>query len=114
MSTTTLAPVTFTKNAIAEINRLMQEEGFDNTKIFRVGVKGGGCSGMSYILCFDEQKEDDELYQTDNFKFIMTQSHSIYLQGMEVDWNDGLNSRGFTFTNPSASKTCGCGTSFAV
>lgn len=114
MNSTILAPVTFTKNAIAEIKRLMQEEGFDVTKKFRVGVKGGGCSGMSYILCFDNQQEDDELYDTEDFSFIMTKSHSIYLQGMEVDWNDGLNSRGFTFTNPSATKTCGCGTSFAV
>ncbi|MBX2931280.1 MAG: iron-sulfur cluster assembly accessory protein [Chitinophagaceae bacterium] len=115
MEVTTLIPVTFTKNAIAEIKRLMNEEGFDASKKFRVGVKGGGCSGMSYILCFDDiKKEEDELYETDDFSFIMNKSHSIYLQGMEVDWNDGLNSRGFTFTNPSASKTCGCGTSFAV
>ena len=92
----------------------MAEEGFDNTKFLRVGVKGGGCSGLTYILGFDDKQANDDDYEIDGVKFIMNKSHGIYLMGMEIDWQGGLNSRGFTFTNPNASKTCGCGTSFAV
>ena len=108
------APVNFTNNAVEEIKRLMAEEGFDSTKSLRVGVKGGGCSGLTYILGFDEKHDNDEEYEIDGVKFIINKSHGIYLMGMEIDWQGGLNSRGFTFTNPNASKTCGCGTSFAV
>jgi iron-sulfur cluster assembly accessory protein len=114
METTLSAPVSFTANAIAEIRRLMNEEGFDNSKALRVGVKGGGCSGLSYVLGFDEKQDTDEEYDVDGIKFVMNQAHGIYLMGMEIDWHGGLNARGFTFTNPNASKTCGCGTSFAV
>jgi iron-sulfur cluster assembly accessory protein len=107
-------PVTFTESAIAEIIRLTTEPNFDATQLLRVGVKGGGCSGMTYVLGFDAPTDEDETYSDDNFSFIMNKSHSIYLLGMQVDWQGGLNSRGFTFSNPNASKTCGCGTSFAV
>lgn len=114
METTISAPVTFTANAIGEIRRLMAEEGFDQSALLRVGVKGGGCTGLSYILGFDQQQENDEVYETVGLNFIMNKAHGIYLMGMVIDWHGGLNSRGFTFTNPNASKTCGCGTSFAV
>ena len=114
METTISAPVTFTANAIAEIKRLMNEEGFDNSKALRVGVKGGGCSGLTYVLGFDDNQDTDEEYEVEGIKFIMNQAHGIYLMGMEIDWHGGLNARGFTFSNPNASKTCGCGTSFAV
>jgi iron-sulfur cluster assembly protein len=114
METTISAPLSFTANAIAEIKRLMAEEGFDNSKSLRVGVKGGGCSGLSYVLGFDDKQDNDDEYDIDGVKFIMNRSHGIYLMGMEIDWHGGLNARGFTFTNPNASKTCGCGTSFAV
>ena len=114
METVTMAPVQFTLSAIAEIKRLMQEDGFDQNKQLRVGVKGGGCSGMTYILEFDETKANDQKYDLPEMSFIMDKSHGIYLMGMEVDWEGGLNSRGFTFKNPNASSTCGCGTSFAV
>ncbi len=107
-------PVTFTQNAINEVKRLMNEAGFDTNTQLRVGVKGGGCSGMTYVLGFDKPQADDEIYETEDFSFIMNKSHGLYLFGMQVDWQDGLNSRGFTFNNPNASKTCGCGTSFAV
>ena len=107
-------PVTFTTSAINEITRLMKEDGFDTNTILRVGVKGGGCSGMTYILGFDGLTENDEVYEAEGFNFIMNRSHGMYLMGMNIDWQGGLNSRGFTFTNPNASKTCGCGTSFAV
>lgn len=111
---TQAAPVSLTAGAIDEIKRLMGEEGFDASQKLRVGVKGGGCSGMSYVLGFDHQEADDEIFEIEGIPCIMNKSHQLYLYGMEVDWQDGLNSRGFTFTNPNASKTCGCGSSFAV
>jgi iron-sulfur cluster assembly protein len=111
---TITAPVTLTASAAAEIKRLMNEEGFDATQQLRVGVKGGGCSGMTYVLGFDAPTEKDETFEIEGIPCIMEKAHGIYLMGMEVDWQGGLNSRGFTFNNPNASKTCGCGTSFAV
>jgi iron-sulfur cluster assembly protein len=114
METLTAAPVTFTQNSIDEIKRLMNGEGFDQSARLRIGVKGGGCSGLSYILGFDKKDANDDEYEFEGMPFIMNRSHGIYLMGMEIDWQDGLNSRGFTFKNPNASKTCGCGTSFAV
>ena len=108
------APVSFTASAIAEIKRLMNEPGFDAAKTLRIGVKGGGCSGMTYVLDFDVPKESDESFDVDGVTCIMDKAHGIYLTGMEVNWEGGLNSRGFTFANPNASSTCGCGTSFAV
>ena len=107
-------PVKFTNGAISELRRLMNEDNFDQTKKLRVGVKGGGCSGMTYILGFDQQKTGDTEYNFDGIEFIMDKSHELYLYGMEIDYQNGLNSRGFTFSNPNASATCGCGTSFAV
>jgi iron-sulfur cluster assembly protein len=114
METTIKAPVTLTKTAVDEIRRLMTVEGFDTTQQLRIGVKGGGCSGMTYVLGFDAQTEKDEHFEIEGIPCIMEKAHGIYLMGMEVDWQGGLNSRGFTFNNPNASKTCGCGTSFAV
>jgi iron-sulfur cluster assembly accessory protein len=114
METIIKLPVTFTASAIAEIKRLESQDDFDREKLLRVGVKGGGCSGMTYILEFDHKKENDELFETEGISFIIDRTHSIYLIGMEVNWEGGLNSRGFTFKNPNASTTCGCGTSFAV
>src|SRR5688572_18734570 len=114
MAVTVATPVTLTAGAVAEIKRLINEPGFDKTQKLRVGVKGGGCSGMSYILGFDHKQDDDVEFEIDGVSCIMTRAHEIYLYGMEVDWQGGLNSRGFTFSNPNASKTCGCGTSFAV
>jgi iron-sulfur cluster assembly accessory protein len=108
------SPVSFTESAINELKRLINEPNFDATQYLRVGVKGGGCSGMTYVLGFDEKLPDDEMYEFEGMNFIMNKSHNLYLMGMQIDWQDGLNSRGFTFTNPNASKTCGCGTSFAV
>jgi len=83
-------------------------------KSLRIGVKGGGCSGLSYVLGFDEKQQADESYLIDSIPVIMNSAHGIYLMGMQVDWQDGLNARGFSFINPNATTTCGCGTSFAV
>lgn len=114
METTTTIPVILTEGAIAEIRRLMSVDGFNTTQKLRVGVKGGGCSGMTYILGFDQTTENDRHFETEGIACIMDKSHEMYLYGMIVDWEDGLNNRGFTFKNPNASTTCGCGTSFAV
>lgn len=114
METISSSPVSFTESSIVEINRLINEDGFDKSQQLRIGVKGGGCSGLTYVLGFDIVEPDDEYFEANGLKFIMNKSHGMYLNGMEIDWQDGLNSRGFTFTNPNASKTCGCGTSFAV
>jgi iron-sulfur cluster assembly protein len=105
-------PVQLTPSAISELKRLMQEEPA-NRKL-RVGVKGGGCSGMTYVLNFDDQQPEDVTFEIDGVPCIMNPSHEMYLYGMTVDWQGGLNSRGFMFVNPNASKTCGCGTSFSV
>jgi len=114
METTIISPVTLTASAISEIRKLVAKEGFDNTQALRVGVKGGGCSGMTYILGFDHKDENDQEFEIDGIACIMNKAHEMYLYGMQVDWEDGLNNRGFTFKNPNASTTCGCGTSFAV
>jgi iron-sulfur cluster assembly protein len=114
METITQAPVRFTAGAVQEIKRLMQAPDFDTTQYLRIGVKGGGCSGMTYVLGFDKKVEGDDIYQFEELSFIMNKSHELYLFGMQIDWQGGLNSRGFTFKNPNASSTCGCGTSFAV
>lgn len=103
-----------TPGAISQVRKLMQDAGFDHTQKLRVGVKGGGCSGMTYILGFDQQKENDLEFEIDGIACVMEKAHEIYVTGMQIDWQDGLNNRGFTFTNPNASKTCGCGTSFSV
>ena len=111
---TMIGPVTFTAGAVAEIRKLISQEGFDNTQLLRIGVKGGGCSGMTYILGFEQKKENDNEFEIEGIRYIMDKSHEIYLHGMKIDWQDGLNNRGFSFINPNASTSCGCGTSFAV
>jgi len=113
MNIVSAAPVTLSDSAVEEIKRLMELEENQN-KSLRVGVKGGGCSGLSYVLGFDEKQDSDEVYEIGGIPVIMNNAHGIYLMGMEIDWQDGLNARGFSFHNPNASTTCGCGTSFAV
>jgi iron-sulfur cluster assembly accessory protein len=114
METIMTTPVILTQGAIAQVRKLINQDGFDNTQMLRVGVKGGGCSGMTYILGFDHKQENDYEFEVEDIPCIMNKAHEIYLSGMQVDWQDGLNNRGFVFKNPNASTTCGCGTSFAV
>ena len=114
METSIQNPVTLTAGAITEIRKLMAAEDFDNTQSLRVGVKGGGCSGMTYVLGFDQVTANDNHFEIDGIGCVMDKAHEMYLFGMEVDWQDGLNNRGFTFKNPNAHNTCGCGTSFSV
>ncbi len=114
METAVATPVTLTAGAVRELRRLMKEETFDSSQYLRVGVKGGGCSGMTYVLGFDQKQDSDEEFEIEDIRCVMNAAHGIYLIGMEINFQGGLNSRGFTFSNPNASKTCGCGTSFAV
>ena len=107
-------PVTFSGGAISEIKRLMNHEDFDKNKFLRVGVKGGGCSGMSYILDFETKTDKDDYFEIEGIPCIINPAHSIYLLDMEINWEGGLSSRGFTFNNPNANTTCGCGSSFGV
>lgn len=114
MNTVMNAPVTFTPGAVAEIKRLLSDPKFDTANVLRIGVKGGGCSGLSYVLGFDKKTEKDSEYEADGVPFVMEKAHELYLAGMQIDWENGLNNRGFTFNNPNASSTCGCGSSFGV
>ena len=114
MAETTVQPITLTETAIKQLNRIKAEQDISEEYGLRVGVKGGGCSGFSYVLGFDVRKEKDEVHEIGGFKVLMEKAHALYLVGMEIDWVEGLNNRGFSFNNPNASETCGCGTSFSA
>lgn len=111
---TSIEPITITDEAVAQLNRIRSGQEVPADHGLRVGVKGGGCSGFSYVLGFDQLKENDEIYDIKGLRVIIQKAHAIYLLGMEVDWLNGLNNRGFTFSNPNAKETCGCGTSFSA
>ena len=109
-----MAPVKLSDSAAQELLRLKETDNIEEEKYLRVGVKGGGCSGMSYILEYDEKQTFDEVYEVKGVKLIVDKRHSLYVYGMEVDFQSGLNDRGFIFINPNAKTTCGCGTSFST
>ena len=106
--------VKLSAGAVNEVKKLMSEPGFEQGQYLRIGVKGGGCSGLSYVLGFDRKEDDDEIFDIEGIPVIMKPAHGMYLFGMEVDFQEGLNARGFIFNNPNASSSCGCGSSFAV
>lgn len=108
------APITLTPGAVEQLTLIRQQENIPEEYGLRVGVKGGGCSGFSYILGFDLPQEGDDLFEVSGVKVLMNRAHAIYLLGMEIDFVNGLDNRGFKFNNPNASSTCGCGTSFAA
>lgn len=112
--TVTAAPISITTGALTQLRRLMQEQSIPEGYGLRVGVKGGGCSGFSYLLGFDMQKDKDQVYEIEGLQLYIEKAHTMYLIGMSIDWHDGLNNRGFVFENPNASSTCGCGTSFSA
>ncbi|AWM13584.1 iron-sulfur cluster assembly accessory protein [Flavobacterium sp. NRK F10] len=95
---------------------LMQEDGFDAVKDFiRVGVKSGGCSGLSYELKFDSvQRDDDKLFEDNGVKILVDKKSFLYLIGTTLEYSGGLNGKGFVFNNPNANRTCGCGESFSL
>ncbi|MFM9946726.1 MAG: HesB/IscA family protein [Saprospiraceae bacterium] len=107
-------PVTLTEGAVKQLKRLRAEMNVPEDHGLRVGVKAGGCSGFSYELGFDLRKEQDDAFEINGMTVFMQKAHGLYLLGMEIDWVDGLENRGFTFTNPNAKESCGCGTSFSA
>ncbi len=99
-----------------KVIELMTDEGFNVSSDFvRVGVKSGGCSGLSYDLKFDnEQKEDDKVFEDNDVKIIVDKKSFLYLIGTTLEYSGGLNGAGFVFNNPNANRTCGCGESFSL
>ena len=108
------APISITSSALVQISRIMQEQSIPAGYGLRIGVKGGGCSGFSYLLGFDVQKDKDEVFEINGLSVFIEKTHTMYLVGMSIDWHDDLNNRGFVFENPNATGTCGCGTSFSA
>jgi iron-sulfur cluster assembly protein len=109
--------ITITEKAYNHILKLRSELGEGNEKYFlRVGVKGGGCSGFSYTMDFDDQaNEKDEIIVVDDFLSVVINKVSLlYIFGTELNYSDGLNGKGFEWINPQATRVCGCGESFAV
>lgn len=106
------ALITITQSAQDEVKHLLQTEN-DNTGL-RLGIKGGGCSGLSYILDFTQEKEGDTVLNFDGFNVFLDRKSTIYLSGIRLDHQSGLTGRGFVFENPMASNTCGCGESFSL
>ncbi|MEX1055493.1 MAG: iron-sulfur cluster assembly accessory protein [Rhodothermales bacterium] len=111
---TKASPVKLSSRAVDEIKKIMATKDIPEGFSLRVGVRGGGCSGMSYILGFDKLREHDTTFDVEGITVYMDKRHGLYLMGTVVDYHDGLNARGFTFENPNATKTCGCGSSFAA
>lgn len=109
------AGITISENASLKVHQLMAEEKMGPEYFVRVSVKGGGCSGLSYDLDFDnEMKESDQEFIVGDVKIVCDLKSYLYLAGTELDFTDGLNGKGFNFINPNAKRTCGCGESFAV
>tara|TARA_B100000900_G_scaffold298651_1_gene257152 strand:+ start:6459 stop:6785 length:327 start_codon:yes stop_codon:yes gene_type:complete len=103
------------EEAKTKLLSIMKEEGYQDTDFVRVGVTSGGCSGLSYDLSFDaEKKEDDKLFEDNGIKILVNKKSFLYLIGTTLEYSGGLNGKGFIFNNPNASRTCGCGESFAV
>ena len=107
--------ITVSENAKAYISRLLAEQAKDPLSFVRVGVKAGGCSGLEYQLDFDtEAKAGDQVFEDKGIKVVVDMKSLLYLYGTELDYSGGLDGKGLFFNNPNASRTCGCGESFAV
>ncbi len=104
------------EHAKSKLEQLMSEEGFNIANDFvRVGVKSGGCSGLSYDLKFDSAiGENDKLFEDDSVKIAIDKKSFLYLVGTTLEYSGGLNGKGFVFNNPNANRTCGCGESFSL
>ncbi|MAJ61792.1 MAG: hypothetical protein CBC48_18795 [bacterium TMED88] len=103
--------IELTESAQEEVRRLLAAEGMPG---LRLGIKGGGCSGLSYLLEFTEQREGDTVVDFEGLKVFLDRKSTIYLRGVTLDHQSGLDGRGFVFHNPQASNTCGCGESFSL
>ncbi|PBQ32594.1 iron-sulfur cluster assembly accessory protein [Sphingobacteriaceae bacterium] len=107
--------ITVSENAKNHAIDLIQRENHPENTFIRVGVDGGGCSGLSYKLEFDHNlKEGDQMFEDKGIKIVVDRKSFLYLVGTELEYTGGLNGKGFVFNNPNASRTCGCGESFSV
>jgi iron-sulfur cluster assembly protein len=107
--------ITVSSTAKEHIHDLMEAEHKGPDAFVRVGVKGGGCSGLEYQLSFDNaEKEGDQIFEDKGVKVVVDMKSLLYLYGTELDYSGGLNGKGFVFNNPNATRTCSCGESFAV
>jgi iron-sulfur cluster assembly protein len=106
--------ITLTESAAKEVKRIMDEQKLEEGTVLRVGVRGGGCSGFSYALGFDKNFDEkaDTKYDQHGVPLVVDKKSALYLEGTTVDFYDGIERRGFTFDNPNAVKSCGCGSSF--
>ena len=107
-------PVILTDRAAKQIVQIKENENLDENLYLRVAVEGGGCSGLNYKLGFDIRTDEDTIVTSNNIEIVIDPKHLMYLNGITIDYPDGLDARGFTFENPNASESCGCGSSFAV
>lgn len=107
-------PVRFTEGALKKLVEIKANSDAELAPYLRIGVKGGGCSGLSYLLAFDQKTDKDKVYVIDGMDVIIDRSHVMYVLGMEIHYEYGLNTRGFEFKNPNAKETCGCGESFSA
>jgi iron-sulfur cluster assembly protein len=112
--TLTGKPVCLTERAAKQVQKLKSEDGLDEKLYLRVAVEGGGCSGLSYKLGLDYRTEEDTIFESFGVELIVNPKHLLYLEGIQIDYPDGLDARGFTFDNPNAVDNCGCGTSFSI
>ncbi|MDH3251299.1 MAG: iron-sulfur cluster assembly accessory protein [Ignavibacteria bacterium] len=107
--------ITLTDMAATQVRKLKADNSIPEEHGLRLGVKGGGCSGMSYVLAFDEKPGDkDRVMQLNGITVYIDEKSLFYLSGTVLDFSDGLNGKGFVFNNPQAARTCGCGSSFGV
>jgi iron-sulfur cluster assembly accessory protein len=107
-------PVALTGKAAEKVKEIRTEENIEDTYALRLKVQGGGCSGFSYDLYFDQQQDIDHAFESHGVKLICDQMSLMYLMGTEVDYVEGLHGAGFKFNNPNVKSTCGCGSSFSV
>ena len=106
--------VEISHKAIEELESIFKNDSEAKGKGLRLGVVGGGCSGMTYKMEYGFEKEKDNIQQYNSFKVFIDPKSSVYLKGVTLDFNDGLKGKGFVFVNPNAANTCGCGESFSV
>jgi len=107
-------PIVLTERAAKQVARIVEREQLEEGLYLRVAVEGGGCSGLSYKLGLDHRTDEDRVYASYGVEIIVKEEHLVYLEGISIDYPDGLDARGFVFDNPNATDNCGCGESFAV
>lgn len=107
--------IRLTESAISEVKRILSDQGMGDDTYLRLGVSGGGCSGFSYVMTFDQQvAADDEKATYDGLQVLMAKSAEPYIGNVVLDFRDDLSKRGFVFNNPDAADNCGCGNSFSI